>query len=154
MKKFQFSLSKVLDYKGQVLEKEKNNLAHLHALKKQIEDRIDALQGEFQQVNQRLAEKSAEGISVIQIKSFEYQLQSIRYQIGQLQSENNAVSASIEKQVKVVVSVSQEISGLDKLEEKQRTEYNMLEAKGSELQIAEFVSSSLIRKRMVETSSY
>lgn len=154
MKKFQFSLSKVLDYKGQVLEKEKNALAHLHSLKKQIEDKIDSLQQEFQQVNQRLAEKSAEGISVMQIKSFEYQLQSIRYQIRQLQSENNAISASIEKQIKVVVSVSQEISGLDKLEEKQRTEYNMLEAKGSELQIAEFVSSSLIRKRMVETSSY
>lgn len=154
MKKFQFSLSKVLDYKGQVLEREKNYLSHLHFLKKQIEDKMDALHEEFQQVNQRLAEKSAAGISVIQIKSYEYQLQSIRYQMKQLQSENNAISASIEKQIKVVVSISQEISGLDKLEEKQRTEYNMLEAKGSELQIAEFVSSNLIRKRMIETSSY
>lgn len=154
MKKFEFSLSKVLDYKDQVLEKEKNYLAHLHFQKDQVHNRIEALKEEFEAVNQRFMNETAKGISVIQIKSYEFQMQSIRYQIKQLQIEQNALSAAIEKQIQVVIAASQEVSGLDKLEEKQRIEYNMAEAKGNEAQIAEFISSKLIRQKIAGSSSY
>lgn len=152
MKKFQFSLSKVLDYKDQVLEKEKNHLANLHAKKARIDQCIDDFQVEFEAVNQRFTKETAQGISVIQIKTFEFQLQSIRLQIKQLQSEQKALSQTIEKQIQVVIEASQEVTGLDKLEEKQRMEYNIEQAKGNEAQIAEFVSSRLIRQRIAETS--
>lgn len=154
MKKFQFSLSKVLDYKDQVLEKEKNTLAQFHFQKKQVDNRIEALKQEFDTVNQRFVKETAEGISVIQIKSFEFQLQNIRYQIKQFEVEQRALAAAIEKQLQVVVAASQEVSGLDKLEEKQRMEYNMEQAKGHEAQIAEFVTSRLIRQKIAGTSSY
>ena len=152
MKKFQFSLSKVLDYKDQVLEKEKNHLANLHAKKARIDQCINDFQVEFEAVNQRFTKETAQGISVIQIKTFEFQLQSIRLQIKQLQSEQKALSQTIEKQIQVVIEASQEVTGLDKLEEKQRMEYNIEQAKGNEAQIAEFVSSRLIRQRIAETS--
>ncbi len=152
MKKFQFSLSKVLDYKDQVLEKEKNHLANLHAKKARIDQCINDFQVEFEAVNQRFMKETAQGISVIQIKTFEFQLQSIRLQIKQLQSEQKALSQTIEKQIQVVIEASQEVTGLDKLEEKQRMEYNIEQAKGNEAQIAEFVSSRLIRQRIAETS--
>lgn len=152
MKKFQFSLSKVLDYKDQVLEKEKNHLANLHAKKARIDQCIDDFQVEFEAVNQRFTKETAQGISVIQIKTFEFQLQSIRLQIKQLKNEQNALAQSIEKQIQVVIEASQEVTGLDKLEEKQRMEYNIEQAKGNEAQIAEFVSSRLIRQRIAETS--
>lgn len=152
MKKFQFSLSKVLDYKDQILEKEKNYLADLHAQKANVDQRIDAFQNEFEIVNQRFMKETAKGISVIQIKSFEYQLQSIRYQIKQLKSQQSALGCAVEKQIQVVVEASQEVTGLDKLEEKQRTQYNMEQAKGNEAQIAEFVSSQFIRQRISQTS--
>lgn len=152
MKKFQFSLSKVLDYKDQMLEKEKNYLADLNAQKANVDQRIDAFQNEFEIVNQRFMKETAKGISVIQIKSFEYQLQSIRYQIKQLKSQQSALGCAVEKQIQVVVEASQEVTGLDKLEEKQRTQYNMEQAKGNEAQIAEFVSSQFIRQRISQTS--
>lgn len=152
MKKFQFSLSKVLDYKDQVLEKEKNHLANLHAKKARVDQCIDNFQAEFEAVNQRFMKETAQGISVIQIKTFEFQLQSIRLQIKQLKNEQNALAQSIEKQIQVVIQASQEVTGLDKLEEKQRMEYNIEQAKGHEAQIAEFVSSRLIRQRIAETS--
>lgn len=152
MKKFQFSLSKVLDYKDQMLEKEKNYLADLHAQKAKVDHRIDAFQNEFEIVNQRFMKETAQGISVIQIKSFEYQLQSIRYQIKQLKSQQSALLSAVEKQIQVVVKASQEVTGLDKLEEKQRTQYNIEQARGNEAQIAEFVSSQFIRQKIAETS--
>lgn len=152
MKKFQFSLSKVLDYKDQVLEKEKNHLANLHAKKARIDQCINDFQVEFEAVNQRFTKETAQGISVIQIKTFEFQLQSIRLQIKQLKNEQNALAQTIEKQIQVVIEASQEVTGLDKLEEKQRMEYNIEQAKGNEAQIAEFVSSRLIRQRIAETS--
>lgn len=152
MKKFQFTLSKVLDYKDQVLEKEKNHLADLHAKKARVDQCIEDFQAEFEAVNQRFMKETAQGISVIQIKTFEFQLQSIRHQLKQLQIEQNALLQTIEKQIQVVIEASQEVTGLDKLEEKQRIEYNIEQAKGNEAQIAEFVSSRFIRQRIAETS--
>ena len=59
---------------------------------------------------------------------------------AQLRIQMNVMESSIEKQRKVVVQMSQEVSGLDKLEEKQRAEYNYLVNKESEQSIEEFLS--------------
>ena len=45
---------------------------------------------------------------------------SMRREQAQLRIQMNVMESSIEKQRKVVVQMSQEVSGLDKLEEKQR----------------------------------
>ncbi len=43
---------------------------------------------------------------------------------------------------------SQDVSGLNKLEEKQLEEYQLAAAKADELEIAEFISSRMIRDRI------
>jgi hypothetical protein len=52
----------------------------------------------------------------------------------------NVMESSIERQRRVVVRLSQEVSGLDKLEEKQRAEYDYLVTKENEQIIEEFLS--------------
>ena len=55
--------------------------------------------------------------------------------------------AESERQLQKVVAASQEVSSLDKLEERQREEYQLQAAKEGEKTISEFVSSRLIRER-------
>ena len=54
----------------------------------------------------------------------------------------------MERQLKVVIAASQDVSGLNKLEEKQLEEYQLAAAKADELEIAEFISSRMIRERI------
>lgn len=147
MKKFQFSLGRVLDYKDQLLEREKNTLAQLRQQRQAIEDKMDSYRREFDAVNEELQHKSSEGVTVNELRGFDYQLQSIRYQQKLLQVEHKNISAAIERQLAVVLVANQEVSGLDKLEEKQREEYNHEVAKADELVIAEYVSSKIIRQK-------
>jgi flagellar FliJ protein len=61
-------------------------------------------------------------------------------QLNNLYEELQRAEARVDAQIKVVVSASQEVSGLDKLEEKQLEEYRYLEAKEMQEEILEMVA--------------
>lgn len=153
MKKFQFSLNKMLDYKDQLLEKEKGTLSQYRAQKNKIDDDILALEQEFEHFDQLMKEESRQGTSITRIRSFNFMMGNIRQQIKQLHVQQKVYEAAIENQVKVVVAASQEVSGLDKLKEKQMDEYKHMVAKNDELMISEFISSKLIRERGSEAAN-
>lgn len=145
MKKFTFSLMRVLDFKNQLLLREKNELARRRQQKQLLEQRLAALEQEFQQVNDEMTAHSAKGLTVLDLQGYQYQLDSIRLNQEEAQAEILKWDARIAEQLQVVLDVTQEVSGLEKLEERQREEYNRLEAKASEENIAEFVSGKIAR---------
>lgn len=147
MKKFQFSLRKMRDYKEQILDREKNTLQILRSQKDAIDRRIQNLEAEAIRLEQEAHEKSAKGIGALQLRCYSFQQENIRMLIKQLRKEQQAMEAAVERQLQVVVAITQEISGLDKLEEKQLEEYNYALAKADEEFIAELVSSDFIRKK-------
>ncbi|MCQ2465548.1 MAG: flagellar export protein FliJ [Oscillospiraceae bacterium] len=140
MKKFNFTLKKMRDYKRQILEGEKGYLLTLYSEYNSLEKRYDDLNTEMRNVCLEASEAMKSGISVREIQVYEMKKASIRREQAQLRIQMNVMESSVEKQRKVVVSMSQEISGLDKLEEKQRAEYNYLANKESEQMIEEFLS--------------
>ena len=150
MKKFKFSLEKVLVYKEQILEREKGELAKLRAEQNSLEKAVENCNEDFSHVNNEMGEKSARGINVIQLRQFQYQLDMIRQEIDRLKKEIEKLEKEIEKQIKVVLKCSQEVAGLEKLKEKQLAEYNEAEMKANELEIAEFVSGKLAREQSVD----
>ena len=129
MKKFNFTLQKMREYKKQMLEGEKGYLMTLYSEFNSLEQRYDDLNTEMRNVCLEASEQMKSGIGVRDIQVYE-----------QLRIQMNVMESSIEKQRKVVVQMSQEVSGLDKLEEKQRAEYNYLVNKESEQSIEEFLS--------------
>lgn len=147
MKKFHFTLTKMLDYKDQILEKEKNTLMQCHFRKNQIVSRIEMLEREFERINRELQEEQEHGSTICALRMRSFQLENIRRQCTQLKRDKKVAEAAIEKQLKVVVSASQEVSSLDKLKEKQLEEYKYQERKADEEVIAEFVSMKYIRDR-------
>ena len=140
MKKFNFTLKKMREYKKQILEGEKGYLLTLYSEYNTLEQRYDGLNEEMKKVCLEASEAMKSGISVRDIQVFEMKKASIRREQAQLRIQMNVMESSIEKQRRVVVNMSQEVSGLDKLEEKQRAEYNYLVNKENEQLIEEFIS--------------
>lgn len=150
MKKFQFTLSKMLDYKDQILDREKNTLMQIRSQINAIAEKISSYEEEFDKVSLEMQTKSAKGITVLEIKGYDYRLESIRHQLKQLENEKKVLEQAAERQLKVVIAVSQEVSGLDKLQEKQLEEYNYDLAKSEELFISELVASNIIRENLAQ----
>lgn len=141
MKKFEFSLSKMLDYKDQILQEEKNTLMQLRAEKNAVDKKIEQLAESLRKFNDKYREEVNCGIKSEEINGFKFHLENIRYQISELYKEQKNVSNKIEKQTGTVISISQDVSGLEKLKEKQSEEYNKLAMKAEELRLSEFILS-------------
>lgn len=146
MKRFTFSLERMRGYKTQLLEREKNTLRQLQRVRFEIEEHITLLEAEFQQVNRDLQADVQKGMAVSKLRLYNFQMENIRSQIAALRWDLAAAQKEVEAQLAVVVTASQEVSGLDRLEEKQREEYDQAVLKEDALLISELVSSKHIRE--------
>ena len=139
MKSFQFSLSKMRSYKEQVLEKEKTTLRQLQAEKAKIETDIENLEN-FRTSRENEFKQSKNGLMATQLGLYKFHAENTRLQLNNLYEELEKAEARIDAQIKVVVAASQEVSGLDKLRDKQLEEYKYLEAKEAQEEILELVA--------------
>ena len=144
MKKFKFTLGRMLDYKDQLLDEEKNKLALLRKKKQEIDDHIESLLRELDKISVTMRQEQERGITAFQLLSYESQRTNIRRQIEQLKKEQALAKLEVKRQVQVVVQATQEVSKLDKLQDKQLEEYRKMVMKAEELEIEEFVSSRRI----------
>ncbi|MBR6669683.1 MAG: flagellar export protein FliJ [Ruminococcus sp.] len=147
MKKFEFSLGRIRDYKNSILDKEKSVLAGLRMEQNNIEARIKELDNYEAELNAEMREKIRVGLSVGEIKMYEFKKNNIRDEKIALNHILEFLAASIELQQKRMEKLKQETSSYDKLEEKQRAEYNAELLKEQEQVISEFISQKLIREK-------
>jgi flagellar export protein FliJ len=148
MKKFEFSLGGIRDYKNSILDKEKSVLASLRMEQASIEKRIAELDNYEAEINEEMRNKIREGLSVGEIKMYEFRKNNIRDEKIALNHRLEFLAASIELQQKRIEKLKQETSSYDKLEEKQREEYNAEILKEQEQVISEFISQKLIREKI------
>lgn len=142
MKRFEFSLNKLMGYKKQVLDREKNSLAHLRMQQQQMQDEKEQLEAKLKQSADEFRELSSKGISVMQITLFKGYHQSLRMQIADLRLAIEEMEKKVQKQLGVVIDATKEVSSLEKLEEKQLEEYKAKVAKAEEQFISEYVMNS------------
>ena len=145
MKRFEFSLNKLKGYKEQVLDREKNDLAHLRRQQQQYIDEKTALENKLRNSNREFVERSAAGMSVLQLTTFKGYHQSLSAQIRELEASIAKMEEKVQRQLNVVIEATKEVSSLEKLEEKQLEEYNFKAAKAEEQFIAEYVTNSTYR---------
>jgi flagellar export protein FliJ len=148
MKKFEFSLGRIRDYKNSILDKEKSVLASLRMEQASSEKRIAELDNYEAEINEEMRNKIREGLSVGEIKMYEFRKNNIRDEKIALNHRLEFLAASIELQQKRIEKLKQETSSYDKLEEKQREEYNAEILKEQEQVISEFISQKLIREKI------
>lgn len=146
MKKFTFSLARLHQFKESVLSKEKLTLASMRAELRTIEDKLDNVNAQFAKLACEMKQGTQKGIKLFELQKLEYQIESSRQVIKALEKQLAAQKALVEQQLRVVMSVKSEVSGLEKLRDKQREEYDYAVAKEEAENIGELVSSQYARR--------
>ena len=146
IKRFQFTLDKLKGYKEQVLSKEKGDLAALRAQQAKYAAEQAKVQAELDEANEEFLRKSGSGMTIMEMTLFKEYLNSLSNQIRELERKIQLEEEKIRFQTKVVVEANKDVSSLEKLEDKQREEYNFKVAKAEEQFIEEYVSNSVYFK--------
>ncbi|MEG0941368.1 MAG: flagellar FliJ family protein [Oscillospiraceae bacterium] len=146
MKSFEFSLNRIRNYKSQVLDKEKKTLGLLQRKRDEILEKIDNNTDYRLDKAAELSKKQCEGLSMTEISAYNYLIENARLQAELLQVQLLRAEEEFEAQRQIVLGVYQEKTGMDKLEEKQAEEYRLLEAKATENEIMQVVSTQMADK--------
>ena len=141
MKKFKFSLARVKDYKNLVLEREKTALGRLQDAKNRLEKRMDDVRDKSCRLDQELKEKTAKGVKVAEIQSYRFQIDGLNKLMENLRKEHERMKRQIEEQMQKVIAAKKEVSGMEKLEEKQLALYKQEMSEAERREIAEFVET-------------
>lgn len=147
MKKFQFSLERVRGYREQILDQEKGKLLKKKNEKEVIDRKIRKLREEFQTISQMMIREQQEGTSILQLRAKSSQLSNIRQQLKQLCFEAENKQREIDVQMRAVVTASQEVSKLDKLEDRQIEVYQKSISHAQALEMEELVVTDLTRNK-------
>jgi flagellar export protein FliJ len=139
MKKFVFSLEKVLRYKRQILGMRKNELARLQAAHTELEEEITGLDREFASLNQDLAGKLKAGMDPRNMAVYKVYLAKLNSRVRVLFEQKQELLKQIQAKQKEIVRMNSGISGLERLRDKQYGEYMAQDRKEQEKFIEEFV---------------
>jgi flagellar export protein FliJ len=142
MKKFVFSLEKVLDFKQQTLDVMKNELSILQIKLKELEKEIAELNEKFAATNRKMVDEMQTGLSAGDIAVYKLYFDTLNQKIRRLLGDRQKLSDVIADKKAGIVQINSEISGLEKLKDKQLDEYLKTVRKHEELAIEEFVSQS------------
>lgn len=152
MKKFHFTLDTLLNYKDQVLEREKNSLASLNAQKIEAMNLKEALELEMKEAQDDFNYRAQKGISAMEMFIFKEHHNTLRLRIEDAKRSIESLETAVERQLGVVTEASKEVKSLEKLEEKQLEDYNFKVAKADEQFIEEYVNGASVRAAMTESS--
>ncbi len=143
-KAFHFSLKRIQQFKEQILESEKSKLSMLNRERLELVNRKRTLLSFLEDKERELRERSADGTLTASVLSgLRFYRENTMNQIQDTDREIEQLDIKIEEQKQRVILASQELQGLDKLEEKQLEEYKKSEAKDFENQIAEGLVNKL-----------
>lgn len=146
MKKFSFSLAKMLNYQEQILEKEKGTMGRLIAERDEMEARQRIILEQMDQIHGEMDREIQKGTTIYQINVFTAVIKSGKTQLEELKKHILIRNSEIERQRQIVIEASREVKKLEKLKEKQLEEYRHSEMKEQEEFISEHVSESFARR--------
>lgn len=140
MKKFVFSLQKVLSVKEQLLEVKKNEMLTIENKIKDLENQEIRVRQEFKEYNEKLNSELQTGTTPDKVMTYKIYAKSLIYKENQLVEQKKYHLRLKAQKQEELIDVKAEISGLEKLEEKQINEYNTSLRKEQERNIEEYVN--------------
>jgi len=141
MKKFSFSLQKVLNFRSQSLDVLKNELVIVQHELSEIELEIKQLEEVYKNTNIKLKQHMSTGISSSDISAYKIYLGEVNEKIKKKIDEKKKIIFKIEQKQKEIISVNIEIASLDKLKQRQYDEYQKAVQKATEIELDEFMSN-------------
>lgn len=142
MKKFKFSLEKILQLKEQILKNLKNDLSFLQLALKEKEAEIQDLWSKYCKTDNEYKDKSSKSIMPYEIAQYKDYMTYILNMIKKKEEEKAIILKKIEAKKQEIINMNIEISTLEKLKDKKLAKYNYKVQKMEEILIEEFVSNS------------
>lgn len=151
MKRFAFSLQRMLGFKQTLYEKERNTLAQLRAERLALEMRRDATQAQMVRMDEDFRQKAAtDGVRMDEVRKLSFHRDNAGKLIRQFDDELARMDIEIEKQLQVVIALDKEVKSLEKLRESQWEEYQREAAKEENDRILEIVTSRFAESQKAE----
>lgn len=145
MKKFQFTLQKLMDFRQQELDRQKNTLSALQAELQRIYQEKEELIRRVEESSQDLEIICRQGAQAFEVSVRKRYIVSLQQEIHAHDASAAMKQQEINKQLGVVVEATKDVRTLEKLEEKQLEDYRVAANKENEQFIEEFVSGQSIR---------
>ncbi len=141
MKRFQFSLQRMLGFKRTMYERARNDLARLRAQKLALEQRRDNAQLQMLQVDADFREKAASsGVGISEVTQMSFHRDNADKLIKELNAAIALKDQEIEVQLQIVIALDKEVKSLEKLRERQWEEYQAELTREENERILELVS--------------
>ena len=140
MKKFTFSLEKVLSFKQQILNVKLNELALFQMQLSELEKEIDDLNNKFIDTNRKMVEEMQIGLNSNDISIYKTYFNTLNQKIQKYIEDKRQLLEVIAQKRADIVLANSEISGLEKLRDKQLDEYLKSKQKSDELAMDEYVN--------------
>ena len=144
MKKFQFALDTVLDYKQQVLTSLQSEHGAILLRVRQQEEVLEQTEHAHRELNEEFTRRRAEGISIKDALMLESGLRVLERDIDREAQKLLALQKQEEKKRDEVIEAKKETSSLEMLRDKKLEQYRKEEAKQDELFIEEIVTTARV----------
>ena len=142
MKRFQFGLDTVLQYKRQVLDGAQNEYAEVIQRVRQQERRLREAEARHRSLNQQFRRAEAEGITIADAMGYEMGLRMLEGEIQREESRLHQLQTEAEERRKRMIAARQDTSSLEKLREKKLESYEKELQRQEELRIDELVANT------------
>lgn len=140
MKKFKYTLQSVLDLKKQLLEGLKIEISNINNEYNILDREINKLHSEYHIIKNESDEEMKRNLTISEITYSKIKIKSLLSQIEKKEIIKDKLMRKKEEKEKEMITRNTEISGLEKLRDKELDKYNQKAAKAEELFIEEFVS--------------
>ena len=118
MKRFQFGLDTVLQYKRQVLEGTQNEYAAAVQRVRQQEQCLREAEERHKELNQQFRRAEAEGITVAEAMGYEMGLRVLEREIQREENKLHQLRAEAEERRQRMIAARQDTASLEKLKER------------------------------------
>ncbi|HCD46592.1 MAG TPA: flagellar export protein FliJ [Lachnoclostridium sp.] len=142
MKKFNFPLNTVLNYKDQVLDNLKNEHAQIVDKVARQEKKVESLSDRRREACVQFQEEIGQGIAVSMMREYETYITFMHQKILAEQGVLHKLQKKEEQKREEVVEARKEVVSIEKLKEKKLLQYNKELQRSEELFIEEFVSNT------------
>lgn len=142
MKKFQFGLDRVLDYRQRILEGRQNEYATATRRVQEQQARLDVVQERYQSLNNRFREEAAAGITIADAMSYENGLRVLEREIARETQTLQRLEQEAKGKRQRMLQAYMDATVLERLKEKQRDAYEKEVQKRDEQFIEELVSAA------------
>ena len=148
MKRFAFSMQRILNFRKTLYEKERNMLAQLRVERATLQDRRDSTEQQFLSRDVAFREKAATGgVRVEEVNQLNFHRESADSLIDELEGMIARKDIEIERQLQIVIELDKEVKSLEKLREKQWEEYSAEAAREEQDRILEMVSGKFAQQQ-------